>query len=46
MLPASGAKPQAVTRRYMADEGLARARLRIITGDHEEVSEHALTDVM
>ncbi len=36
----------AVTRRYMAAEGLAKARLRIITGDPEEVSEHALTEVM
>ena len=36
----------AVTRRYMAAEGLTRARLRIITGDGEEMSEHELTEVM
>ena len=36
----------AVARRYMAAEGLAKARLRIITGDLEEVTAHALTEVM
>jgi hypothetical protein len=35
-----------VARRYMAAEGLAKARLRIIDGDHEEVTEHALKEVM
>ena len=35
-----------VARRYMAAEGLAKARLRIITSDLEEVSEHTLTQVM
>ena len=29
----------AVARRYMAAEGLAKARLRIITGDLEEVTD-------
>ena len=36
----------AVARRYMGAEGLAKARLRIITGDIEEVTEHALSEVM
>lgn len=36
----------AVTRRYMAAEGLARARIRIIDGDLEEVTTHELSDVM
>jgi putative transposase len=36
----------AVARRYMAAEGLAKARLHIITGDPEEVTEHALSEVM
>jgi len=36
----------AVPRRYMAAEGLAKARLRIITGDLEEVTEHTLSEVM
>ena len=36
----------AVARRYMAAEGLAKARLRIITGDLEEVTAHALNEVM
>jgi len=35
-----------VARRYMAAEGLAKARLRIITGDLEEVTEHTLSEVM
>ena len=36
----------AVARRYMAAKGLAKARLRIITGDLEEVTEHAMSEVM
>jgi 5-bromo-4-chloroindolyl phosphate hydrolysis protein len=36
----------AVARRYMAAEGLTKARLRIITGDLEEVTEHTLSEVM
>jgi putative transposase len=36
----------AVARRYMAAEGLAKTRLRIITGDLEEVTEHTLSEVM
>jgi putative transposase len=36
----------AVARRYMAAEGLAKARLRIIDGDLEEVSTHELSEVM
>jgi len=36
----------AVARRYMAAEGLAKARLRIITSDLEEVTDHALSEVM
>jgi putative transposase len=36
----------AVARRYMAAEGLAKARLRIITSDLEEETEHALSKVM
>ena len=35
-----------VARRYMGAEGLAKARLRIITGDLEEVTDHALSEVM
>ena len=36
----------AVARRYMAAEGLTRARIRIIDGDLEEVTTHQLSDVM
>jgi putative transposase len=36
----------AVARRYMAAEGLAKARLRIITGDLEEVTDHTVSEVM
>src|SRR5688572_9640463 len=36
----------AVARRYMAAEGLARARIRIIDGGLEEVTTHELSDVM
>jgi putative transposase len=36
----------AVARRYMAAEGLAKARLRIITSDPQEATDHALTEVM
>ena len=36
----------AVARRYMGAEGLAKARLRIITGDLEEVTGQALSEVM
>jgi putative transposase len=36
----------AVARRYMAAEGLAKARLRIIDGDLGEVSTHELSEVM
>lgn len=36
----------AVARRYMGAEGLAKARLRIIAGDLEEETEHALSEVM
>ncbi len=36
----------AVARRYMAAEGLAKARLRIITGSLEEVTTHELNEVM
>jgi putative transposase len=36
----------AVARRYMAAEGLAKARLRIITSDLQEATDHALTEVM
>ncbi len=36
----------AVARRYMAAEGLAKARLRIIDGALEEVSAHELSEVM
>lgn len=35
----------AVARRYMSVELLTRARLRIIDGDPEEVTQHALTEV-
>jgi len=34
------------TRRYMGAEGLAKARLRVIDGDLEEVTAHALSEVM
>lgn len=36
----------AVARRYMAAEGLAKARMRIIDGDLEEVTTHQLSEVM
>lgn len=36
----------AVARRYMAAEGLAKARVRVITGDLEKVTDHALSEVM
>ena len=36
----------AVARRYMAAEGLAKARLHVIGGDLEEVTEHELTQAM
>ncbi len=36
----------AVARRYMAADSLAKGRLHIIDGDLEEVTEHALTQVM
>jgi hypothetical protein len=36
----------AVARRYMGAEGLAKARLRAITGDLEEVTNHTLSEVM
>src|SRR5690606_20623661 len=36
----------AVARRYMGAEGLAKARLRIITGDLEAQPDHALSEVM
>jgi putative transposase len=36
----------AVARRYMAAEGLAKARLHIITSDLQEATDHALTEVM
>ena len=36
----------AVARRYMGAEGLAKARLRIITGDLEEVTDKTLAEVM
>ena len=35
----------AVVRRYMSSESLAKARLHIIDGDGEEVTEHALAEV-
>jgi transposase-like protein len=35
----------AVVRRYMSSESLAKARLHIIDGDAEEVTEHALAHV-
>jgi transposase-like protein len=35
----------AVTRRYMSTELLTRARMRVIDGDLEEVTQHALTEV-
>jgi putative transposase len=36
----------AVARRYMAAEGLAKARIRTIDGDLEEVTDQTLADVM
>lgn len=36
----------AVARRYMGAEGLAKARLRIITTELEEVTDHTLAEVM
>jgi transposase-like protein len=36
----------AVARRYMAAEGLAKARLHVIDGDLEEVTQHELTEAM
>ena len=36
----------AVARRYMGAEGLAKARLRIITGDLEEVDDKTLAEIM
>jgi putative transposase len=36
----------AVARRYMAAEGLAKARLRVIDGNGEEVTEQTLSNVM
>ena len=36
----------AVARRYMGAEGLAKARLRIISSDLEEVTTHTLSEVM
>jgi len=36
----------AVARRYMGAEGLAKARLRVITSDIEEVTDNPLADVM
>jgi putative transposase len=36
----------AVARRYMAAEGLAKARLRILSSDLEEVTSHTLSQVM
>ena len=36
----------AVARRYMGTESLAKARLHIITADLEEVTSHALSEVM
>jgi hypothetical protein len=35
----------AVARRYMAAEGLAKARLRILSSDLEEVTSHTLSQV-
>ena len=36
----------AVTRRYMAADGLTKARLYVFTGDGEEMSEQELIEVM
>ena len=36
----------AVARRYLAAEGLAKARLHVIDGDLQEVTEHELTEAM
>ncbi len=36
----------AVARRYMGAEGLAKARLRIVTADLEEVTDHTLSEAM
>ena len=35
----------AVVRRYMSSETLAKARLHLIDGDGEEITEHALAEV-
>ena len=35
----------AVVRRYMSAETLTKARLHIIDGDGEEITEHALAEV-
>ena len=35
----------AVVRRYMSSESLVKARLHIIDGELEEVTEHALAEV-
>jgi transposase-like protein len=35
----------AVVRRYMSSESLAKARLHVIDGDSEEVTEHALAEI-
>jgi putative transposase len=35
----------AVVRRYMSAESLAKARLHVIDGEAEEVTEHALAQV-
>lgn len=46
--PSSCAWPptSAVARRYMAAEGLAKARIRVIEGALEEVTDKTLTEVM
>jgi hypothetical protein len=36
----------AVARRYMAAEGLAKARIRVIEGALEEVTDKTLAEVM
>ena len=36
---------RAVVRRYMSAESLAKARLHLIDGDAEEVTEHTLAQV-